>query len=371
MKPCPSCGRVVVDPAATVCPNCGAALSAPAASAALVEPPAEHAPTAAPGGSDYGRPAAPSQPMYPYPGYPPQPTAPSQPMYPYGGYPGQPAPPSQPMYPYGGYPGQPASPSQPMYPYGAYPQGPGAPNGAYPPPYAQAPGANWRPGQQERRGPSALVIALVVALVVAVLGGMGYGVYAMTAKEAAPAIQAKGTPTATVPANALLNDPLTSDTYGWSSNTSHCYFDQDGYHINNDYYCSAPIGAVADGRVTVTVKEIAGSTKYPYGISFRLSGPRTHYFFAIVSDSYWALFRDLNGGLVRLSDYKYNAAIHGGLNVKNTLTVEFRGQHITCAVNGVIVGDITDPGSSLGAGRVALEAGQNVNAVFTDFIALP
>ncbi|HEU0027149.1 MAG TPA: hypothetical protein VFQ25_08540 [Ktedonobacterales bacterium] len=353
MKTCPSCGRVVVDPAAAICPNCGTALSAPAPSATPAEPQIEQVSAPAPGGLEYGHLAAPSQPMYPYPGYPPQPAGPSQPMYPYGGYPPQPAP-----------------PSQPMYPYGAYPQGPGLPTGAYPPPYMQAPGANWRPGQ-ERRGPSALVIALVIGLVIAVLGGMGYGVYALTAKTGAPAIQVGGTPTATVPANALLNDPLTANTYGWSSSTSHCYFDQDGYHINNDYYCSAPIGAVADGRVTVTVKEISGSTKYPYGISFRLNGPHTHYFFAIVSDSYWALFRDVDGGLVRLSDYKYNAAIHGGLNVKNTLTVEFRGQHITCMVNGVTVGDITDSGSSLGAGRVALEAGQNVSAVFTDFIALP
>jgi hypothetical protein len=78
-----------------------------------------------------------------------------------------------------------------------------------------------------------------------------------------------------------------------------------------------------------------------------------------------------NGETGRLRDYAYNAAIHGGLNAKNTLSVEFRGQHITCKVNGVTVGEYTDPGSSLGAGKVGLEAGDNVNAVFTDFVALP
>jgi hypothetical protein len=357
MRTCASCGRVVVDPAAAVCPNCGAALSAPAPGAALAEPRAEHAPAPAPDGSVYGRPAAPSQPMYPYPGYPPYPTAPTAP--------------SQPLNPYGGYPAQPAPPSQPMYPYPGYPQGPGAPAGIYPPPYAQAPGANWRPGQQERRGPSALVVALVIALVVAVLGGAGYGVYALTAKAGAPIAQAGETPTATVPANALLNDPLTSDAYGWSSSTSHCYFDQDGYHINNGYMCFAPIGAIADGVVTVTVKEIAGPTKYPYGITFRYNKPDAHYTFAIDANSKWALFRVENGQTERLRDYTYNAAIHGGLNVKNILSVEFRGQHFTCKVNDVTVGEFTDPGSSLGAGKVGLEAGDNVNAVFTDFIALP
>lgn len=296
--------------------------------------------------------------MYPYPGYPPYPTAPSQPLYPYAGY-----------------PPQPAAPSQPMYPYGAYPPGANLPAGAYPPSYAQAPGANWRPGQ-ERRGPSGLVITLIVVLVLSVLGGIGYGAYALVSSNAnagagAGAGLQSATPTATAPQNALLNDPLTSGAYGWSSSTSHCYFDQDGYHINNGYYCNAPIGAVADGRVTVMVEQIAGSTLAPYGISFRVNMPDTHYLFAIDSNSKWVLFRVVNGQFTRLRDYTYSAAIHGGLNSKNTLTVDYRGQHITCMVNGVTVGEITDAGSSLGAGKIALEAGKDVNAVFTDFLALP
>jgi hypothetical protein len=257
------------------------------------------------------------------------------------------------MYPYGGYPPQPAAPSQSMYPYGAY-----------------LPGASWRPSQ-ERRGPSALVIALVVTLVVAVLGGVGYGVYTLSSRTAAGSALQNGTPTATVPNNALLNDPLTSDNYGWPVDGARCFFDQDGYHIINGYICNAPIGAIADGSVTVTVKEIAGPTKYPFGITFRFNKPDTHYFFAIDANSKWALFRFENSNYTRLSDYTYSAAIHGGLNVKNTLTVEFRGQHISCKINGVTVGEVTDPGSSLGAGEVALEAGANVSAVFTDFLALP
>jgi hypothetical protein len=217
------------------------------------------------------------------------------------------------------------------------------------------------------------VIALVIVLAVAVLSGVGYGVYALAARTGVPGIPVThvgATPTATVPANALLNDPLTSDTYGWSSDSSHCFFAQDGYHINNGYYCNSPIGSIADGRVSVTVMQIAGSTHYPYGIIFRLNKP-SHYFFGIVSNSYWALFKNVNGSLTRLSDYAYSPAIHGGLNDKNTLSVEFRGQHITCMVNGVTLVEFTDSGASLGAGKVALEAGDNVSAVFTNFLALP
>jgi hypothetical protein len=215
-----------------------------------------------------------------------------------------------------------------------------------------------------------MIVALVIFLVVAVVGGVGYGIYALSHKPLTAAQQQQANATATAQSNVLLNDPLTSDVNNWPSSDTHCFINPDGYHISNGYYCEAPIGDVGDGSVTVTAKEIAGSTLYPYGIVFRLGGDQSHYSFMIDSNSKWVFFKiDASGKATRLKDYTANTAIHGGLNASNTLKVDFRGETFTCSVNDQMVGVVTDVGTPLGSGKIGLEAGDNVTAVFTNFIA--
>lgn len=263
------------------------------------------------------------------------------------------------MYPGATYPGNPAPPSQPMYPGGAYP--PGAP-------YAQAPGATWQPAPQKQR-PVGLIIGGVVALVVVLIVALAVGIGILGQK---PIVNTPGgSATATAQSNVLLDDPLTSNANGWASDGTHCYFANDGYHIADGYYCDAPIGDIGDGSITVTVKQISGSTLYPYGIMFRLGSDQSHYEFDIDSNSKWVLFKYVAGqsNSTELQGYTANSAIHGGLNATNTLKVDFRGGTFTCSVNGAVVGSVTDANSALGPGKVGLNAGSNVSAVFTNFVA--
>lgn len=196
--------------------------------------------------------------------------------------------------------------------------------------------------------------------------------YAIAANEAARGPLGAAKPTAS-PDSVLLQDPLTSDIYGWSDVNAHCFFDPAGYHIINGYQCLSPAGFLADGRVTVTVEELIGASDQPYGVAFRFTpgdveGQETYCYFAITSGGDWALFRSDNGSVTRLKDFTHDPAIRPGLAVKNTLRVEFRGPIITCWVNGVAVGAVSDPGSVMSPGRTGLEVGDPVNAVFTDFL---
>ena len=361
MNSCPSCGRLIADPAATVCPNCGASLYGPPPQYAA---PADPAPTEPQHGQPYYQtPASQTPGEAPYPGA-------------YSGPYGAPVAPSQPMYPptqYGAYPPFPAAPSQPMYPYGGYPQG------APPPVYAQASGANWRPAQvQAKPGmPGWLIATLVIVLGAVVLSAVGFGAYALSANRGrqSPLIGASAGTATPSQGQELLNDPLTSNANGWSEDAQHCFFDSSGYHVEStdqvNYECFAPIGSIADGKITVTTEQVAGSTLQSYGISFRFNQPHTHYLFGIDSNSKWALFKVLDGDYTTLKDFAYSASIHGGLHSLNTIAVEFRGQAFTFWVNGTRLGSFTDSGSDLGSGRVGLETTGATNVVFTNFVAEP
>ncbi len=225
------------------------------------------------------------------------------------------------------------------------------------------------------------MIALVIALAVVVVGGAGAGAYALLiARPGTPAAHSSSSATPTATITPILNSPLTTQDDGWPLVSDHCFLGQDGYHVKNNskqsgytgWYCEAPMYSVADASISVTVDDISGATNQPYGIRFRFDDSAiTGYWFVVDALGHWALFRQVKGKYTRLQDYTFSSAIHRGLNVKNTLTVVFRGQHISCMVNGITVGDLIDPGSSLGAGLVALEVGDNVDAVFTNFLALP
>jgi hypothetical protein len=273
----------------------------------------------------------------------------------YPQYPQYPAAPSQPMYPNTAYPGNPAPPSQPMYP------------GAMYSPYSQAPGATWKPAEQKQR-PMGLIIGGVVTLVVVLVVALAVGIGALTQKPIAHTPGASAT--ATAQSHIAYSDSLTDSPSGWAGD-SHCFASGDGYHVASGYLCFAPAGDIADGSVTVAVKETSGPTNFPYGIAFRLASDQSHYEFDIDSNSKWVFFKWPQGqsqsNETRLQDYTANSAIHGGLNATNTLKVDFRGGTFTCWVNGVQVGVVNDS-SALGSGTVALASGDGVNSVFTNLV---
>jgi hypothetical protein len=223
------------------------------------------------------------------------------------------------------------------------------------------------------------VETLISALVVVALATLSLGACALTQKSA-PHAAASKTPAATVPANALLDDPLTDNHNDWATNADDsCYFDAaDGFHVappgDNLQLCDAPIDSLTNGAVTVTVQQLKGALNSPYGIIFRGSktlgalDSNTFYWFAIDSQGGWALFRQDGSKVTTLSAYTSSSAIHTGLKQKNTLTVQFHGQTITCDINGVGVGVVNDPGSKVESGGVGLAAA-GANAAFTDFIA--
>lgn len=220
---------------------------------------------------------------------------------------------------------------------------------------------------------------LSTALVIVALTSVAFAACGL-ARNSAPRATATVPPAATVPANALLDDPLTDNHNDWATNSEDsCYFDAaDGFHVappgDSLQLCDAPIDSLTNGAVTVTVQQLTGALNSPYGIVFRGSktlgalDSNTFYWFAIDSQGEWAVFRQDGSKVTKLSAYTSNSAIHTGLKQKNTLTVQFRGQAITCGINGVGVGVVNDPGSKVESGGVGLAAA-GANAAFTDFIA--
>jgi hypothetical protein len=166
--------------------------------------------------------------------------------------------------------------------------------------------------------------------------------------------------------NVLFSDPLTSNTNGWSDNTSHCFFQDNAYHIKSSFYCLAPAGNIGDAIITVKAEQVAGSLLYLYGIVFRRVSTGNWYEFDIDSNGKWAFFKIVNDTAYRLVDYTPNAAIKGGLNTINTLLVQAKGAHFVFSVNGTQVGKTDD--STFASGRAGLSAGgADTEAAYTDF----
>ena len=166
--------------------------------------------------------------------------------------------------------------------------------------------------------------------------------------------------------NVLFSDPLTSDTTGWSTDTNHCLFQDNAYHVKNDIVCFAPAGNIDDANITVQAKQVAGPLIDGYGISFRRASSGNRYDFEMNSNSEWAVFKVVNNTATALVPYSPNAAIKGGLNTTNSLRVEMKGARFVFFVNGVQVGEVDD--STFASGLVGLTAsGADTEVAYTDF----
>ena len=76
-------------------------------------------------------------------------------------------------------------------------------------------------------------------------------------------------PASTPNATILYQDPLTHNTNGWANIGSHCFFQDNSYHVENNTVCFAPAGNFGDANITVQARQLAGSLLHPYGIVFR------------------------------------------------------------------------------------------------------
>jgi hypothetical protein len=381
---CSNCGLPLDSTNQSHCPRCGWPVNAgpprppeaqdPSGASwqGSGQPPASAPPNAPPGYPPYppyGQPG--SFPGYggegPQQGYPAygQPTGPSVPLYgqpaPPPGYPpygqGQGAPPTVPLYGQGAPGGMHAPPSMPMYGQGM------------PPGYVMAP-----PARKSRVG---LWVTLSLVAVLVVCGTLGLVLASAGALNTATAT-ATATVTATPPATVTLTpslrvvfqDPLTSDTNGWSTG-GQCNFASDGYHIKNGFICYAPAGNEGDATFSVDVKLLSGSTaNTDTGITLRRTSQGNYYQFGIDGNSEWDFGKAVGNNFTSIVDPTSNAVIHGGLNTANTLRVVATGSHFDFFVNGTKVGQADD--STFTNGKCGLFVTENAESVFTNMsVAVP
>lgn len=223
-----------------------------------------------------------------------------------------------------------------------------------------------------RKSKSGLIIGILLVLVVVLAGGLGVSLYALNRHDQpqgqaslSPNTAPTPSPTSTPNETILFQDPLTSNTNGWA-NDSHCFFQNNSYHIKDNYVCYTPIDNVVDETISVQVKQVAGSVLYPYGIVFRRESPGNWYEFDIDSNGKWVFFKAVNRTPTRLVNYTANAAIKRGLNTTNTLMVQFKGSLFTFFINGTQVGTAQD--TTLSFGGSGLEAGLGVEAAFNNLL---
>jgi hypothetical protein len=326
------------------------------------QPPASAPPYAPPGYPPYDRPG--SFPGYGgegaqqgYPSYG-QPSGSSVPLY------------GQPMPPPPGYPpyGQGAPPTVPLY-------GQGAPGGMYAPPsmpmYGQGMPPGYPMGPPARKSRVGLWVTLGVVAVLVVCGTLGLvlaSAGALSTATATATATAMATPNPTVTPTPSLRvvfqDPLTSDTNGWSTG-GQCNFASDGYHIKNGYICYAPAGNEGDATFSVDVKQLSGSTaNTDSGITLRRTSQGNYYQFGIDGNSEWDFGKAIGDKFTSIVDLTPNAAIHGGLNTANTLQVVAKGSHFDFFVNGTKVGQADD--STFTTGKCGLFVTENAESVFTN-----
>ena len=163
----------------------------------------------------------------------------------------------------------------------------------------------------------------------------------------APAIQATystqvpqnfATPNAS---NKFYASTLTTGGGGWSTDPV-CKFSSQGLTVapasGQAYICLAPTAPIADAGISVTVRQLSGSTNHAFGLVFRHSAPKSYYFFGVDGRGRYTLDVVVNDVSHTVVPFTVNPAIHSGVGTSNTLQVVIRGQQATLIVNGTPVG---------------------------------
>jgi VCBS repeat-containing protein len=227
--------------------------------------------------------------------------------------------------------------------------------------------------------PAVVGAIVAVVLVAAALGGFYLlsrgGTSSPAANASTPSTSGIGTSTpgtgagtATAGAspaagNIIYADSLSGAAAQWPNSTD-CGPTSAGYRIAPDIICYAPIDALDNGSVTVEVTQSSGPTDQPYGLVVRRASKGNYYLFGVDSDGEWvfAMCASSVNSCTPVEDFTTNAAIHKGLNTKNTLAIAMAGAHFTFTINGTQVGQVDD--ISYASGLVGLATGDNTVALF-------
>lgn len=212
-----------------------------------------------------------------------------------------------------------------------------------------------KPGRSRRRRN---LLSLVVIIIIAACAG-GYVIFLGHGRQSNNSSQTPNSGT-----NVLFSDPLTSNANGWASD-AHCFFQDNTYHIKDNFLCYAPAGNFSDANITVQAKQVAGSLRYGYGIVFRRTSTGNWYKFDIDGNSQWAFFKSVKGTETAIVDFAPSPAINGGLNTVNTLKVQAKGSHFEFFVNGTDVGGADD--TTFTSGLSGLAAGGPIEVAYTNF----
>lgn len=163
---------------------------------------------------------------------------------------------------------------------------------------------------------------------------------------------------------------------GWPVVQGRCFFAKDGYHVKDGSVCDAPVLAIENGEIDVTVKILAdpcASTEEDacVGVWFRAQGPNNTYAMTLGQDGTWWMGKTIDGQTETMFSQQQHAAIHPGLNILNTVEILMRGDYFTVYVNKIQVGGAVD--ATFTDGNTAFVAVPGAEAVFSDLsvIAAP
>jgi hypothetical protein len=166
----------------------------------------------------------------------------------------------------------------------------------------------------------------------------------------------------------LFGDPLASNVNGWHVGDG-CSFQSDGYHINANVTCLAPVNTPADADVLVQAEQISGSLREGYGLELRASISKNSlngYAFVIASAGAWAFFKDAGGTSTAIVPFVPSSAIHAGSSVTNILEVRMHVAHFDFFINGMPVGQADD--STYASGASGLSGNSNIEVVYTNYV---
>jgi hypothetical protein len=172
-------------------------------------------------------------------------------------------------------------------------------------------------------------------------------------------------PTATPTERIIYQDALTASGSGtgWSLDPA-CGFKPDGLHVIGLVICFAPPDALADGTVTVTLKQVSGATNQLGGIVFRRLSTGSYYLTQIDGLGHWSLDKVVNGTHTSLVALQSSPALRMGTGVSNTLTVQMVGGRFTIVANGTPLGSATD--ATFASGLIGLSGDAESDVLFTN-----